>query len=64
MLFTTTITTAEQTFSNTTSLYPVTSKQLLPALRNCGFQSVELYGNFEKDPYSLNSAAVIVVAKK
>jgi glycine/sarcosine N-methyltransferase len=64
VLFTTTIATAEQTFSNTTSLYPVTSKQLLPALKNSGFQSVELFGSFEKDPYSLNSAAVIVVAKK
>jgi glycine/sarcosine N-methyltransferase len=64
VLFTTTIETAEQTFSNTTSLYPVTSKQLLPALKNAGFQSVELFGNFEKESYTLNSAAVIVVAKK
>ena len=64
ILFTTTITSAGQTFSNTTSLYPATSKQLLPILKNCGFQTIETYGDFEKGTYLENSPALIVVAKK
>ena len=64
VLFTTTLTSAEQSFSNTTSLYPVTSKQLLPILKDSGFQTIEAYGNFEKGTYSVNSPALIVVAKK
>ena len=64
VLFTTTLTSAGQSFSNTTSLYPVTSEQLLPILKNNGFQKIEMYGNFEKGTYSENSPALIVVAKK
>ncbi len=64
ILFTTTLLTNDQTISNTTTLYPATSKQLLPILEDCGFQSIETYGNFAKDSYSLNSPALIVVAKK
>jgi glycine/sarcosine N-methyltransferase len=64
ILFTTTITSEGQTFSNTTTLYPVTSEQLLPILKNCGFHSIETYGNFEKAVHSANSPAFIVVAKK
>ncbi|WP_342433265.1 class I SAM-dependent methyltransferase [Neobacillus sp. FSL H8-0543] len=62
--FTTTLTSAGQSFSNTTTLYPATSKQLLPILKNCGFQTIETYGNFEKIPFSVNSPAFILVAKK
>ncbi|WP_254782386.1 bifunctional 2-polyprenyl-6-hydroxyphenol methylase/3-demethylubiquinol 3-O-methyltransferase UbiG [Bacillus sp. OK048] len=64
VLFTTTLTSAGQSFSNTTSLYPVTSKRLLPILKDNGFQTIEIYGNFEKGAYSVNSPALIVVAKK
>jgi glycine/sarcosine N-methyltransferase len=64
VLFTTTLTLDGQSFSNTTSLYPVTSKQLLPILKDSGFQTIETYGNFEKGTYSENSPAFIVVAKK
>jgi len=62
--FTTTLTSAGQSFSNTTTLYPITSEQLLPILKNCGFQTIETYGNFEKSAFSANSPAFIVVAKK
>ncbi|MEH7247522.1 class I SAM-dependent methyltransferase [Neobacillus niacini] len=64
VLFTTTLSSAGQTFSNTTTLFPVTSKQLLPILKESGFQTIETYGNFEKGTYSENSPALIVVAKK
>lgn len=64
ILFTTTLTSAGQSFSNTTSLYPATSKQLLPILKHCGFPAIEIYGNFEKGTYSANSPALIIVAKK
>lgn len=64
ILFTTTLLTADQSISNTTPLYPATSKQLLPILESCGFKDIETYGNFEKSSYSLTSPALIVVAKK
>jgi glycine/sarcosine N-methyltransferase len=64
ILFTTTLTSAEQSFSNTTSLFPVKAKQLLPLLKDSGFQTIETYGNFEKGPYSEDSPALIIVAKK
>ncbi len=64
ILFTTEITSEDQTFTNTTSLYPATSKQLLPILKNCGFQSIETYGDFKKGAYSANSPALIITAKK
>ena len=38
ILFTTTLLTNDQSISNTTPLYPATSKQLLPILESCGFQ--------------------------
>lgn len=64
VLFTTTLTSVGQTFSNTTTLFPVTSKQLLPILKDSGFQTIETYGNFEKGTYSENSPALIVVVQK
>jgi glycine/sarcosine N-methyltransferase len=64
VLFTTTLTSDGETFSNTTSLFPVTSEQLLPILKNCGFRSIETYGNFVKAVHSANSPAFIVVARK
>lgn len=64
ILFTTTLKTADQTITNTTSLYPATAKQLLPILDCCGFQDIKPYGNFEKSPYTLESPALIIVAKK
>jgi glycine/sarcosine N-methyltransferase len=64
VLFTTTLTSDGETFSNTTSLYPVTSDQLLPILKKVGFQTIEAYGNFEKAAHSVTSPAFIVVARK
>ncbi|MEH7274317.1 SAM-dependent methyltransferase, partial [Neobacillus vireti] len=64
VLFTTAITSNGQSISNTTSLCPITSQQLLPILKNSGFQTIETYGDFEKGPYSANSPALIVVARK
>jgi glycine/sarcosine N-methyltransferase len=64
VLFTTTLASDGETFSNTTSLYPVTSEQLLPILKNVGFQTIETYGNFESAAHSANSPAFIVVARK
>lgn len=65
VLFTTTLTTNEESLSNTIPLFPATAAQLLPALQSCGFTSVEAYGSFDAKPYSsAESPALILVAEK
>lgn len=62
--FTTTLTAEGKTQSNTISLYPATASQLLPLLESCGFKEINTYGNFTSSPYSIDTPAFIVTAKK
>ena len=62
MLFTVTLNTSGEEFSNSIELYPIT-KKLLPILIDCGFESVETYANFDKKYIHLMVALVIVATK-
>lgn len=62
--FTTSLTIEGKTQSNTISLYPATASQLLPLLDSCGFKEINTYGNFTSIPYSADTPALIVTAKK
>lgn len=64
VLFTVTLNTSGEEFSNSIELYPITNKQLLPILIDCGFESVETYANFDKKIYSLDGPALVIVATK
>lgn len=64
MLFTVTLNTGGEEFSNSIELYPITKKQLLSILIDCGFESVETYANFDKKIYSLDGPALVIVATK
>ncbi|WP_144573089.1 class I SAM-dependent methyltransferase [Bacillus cereus] len=64
VLFTVTLNTNGEEFSNSIELYPITKKQLLPILTDCGFESVETYANFDKKIYSLDGPALVIVATK
>ncbi|WP_219374608.1 class I SAM-dependent methyltransferase [Bacillus mycoides] len=64
VLFTVTLNTGGEEFSNSIELYPITKKQLLPILIDCGFESVETYANFDKKIYSLDGPALVIVATK
>lgn len=64
ILFTTILTTNKESISNTISLFPATATQMIPLLNNCGFRDIAQYGNYEFGSYSINSPALILVAKK
>lgn len=64
ILFSTTLSVNDKSQTNTIPLYPITSTQLLPLLEQCGFEVIDAYGNFENKAYSIDSPALIVVAKK
>lgn len=64
ILFSTNLTVNGKTFENTTALYPVTSTQLVPILKSARFQVEALYGNFKLKDYTIDSPALIIVAKK
>lgn len=63
ILFTTTLTVDDQSISNTLPLYPATAKELLPLFKDCGFKEVHAYGNYLSASYSIDSPALIIVAK-
>ena len=51
-------------FSDTNLLYPLTSKELVNLLKEVGFESMELYGSFKKEPFNpLESSALITIAR-
>lgn len=54
----------ESTFENSLELYPLTSNELVDALEQAGFHSINLFGNFNKDTYQGESPAIIAVAHK
>lgn len=64
VLFTTTLTTKDDTQKNTIPLYPATVAQLSPILEACGFDSITAYGNFAMKNYEQDDPALIMVAKK
>lgn len=64
ILFTTTLTEGEYSQRNTVPLYPATSAQLLPLLKQSGFTSIDVYGSFAYKAYSIDTPALIVIAKK
>ena len=64
ILFTSRLTVDGNTTESTIPLYPVTSKQLISLLKKVGFQTTEIYGNFKAESHTIESAAMIAVARK
>lgn len=64
MLFTIKLSTDEGIYTSTTPLFPATAAQLYPLLEECGFHSIEAYGNFARKKYDAEAPALIMVAKK
>jgi cyclopropane fatty-acyl-phospholipid synthase-like methyltransferase len=62
--FTTILTVDGETQANTLPLYPATASQLLPLLESCRFKEINTFGNFNNSPYSIDTPAFIVTAKK
>ena len=62
ILFTSRLTINGNTTKSTIPLYPVTSKQLISILKNSGFHTTEVYGNFKAERHTIESPALIVVA--
>ena len=62
--FTTTLTTTNGIAQQTTKLYPVTSSELVHALQHCGFSDVQIYGDYTEHLFSIQSPAIIVIARK
>jgi glycine/sarcosine N-methyltransferase len=64
ILFTSKLTVNGKTNENTIPLYPLQSQQLTALLTEAGFQSVEQFGNFKGESYTIDSPALIVTAKR
>lgn len=64
IIFTATLTVGDQAATNTIPLLPLTVHQLLPLLEQSGFQNIEYYADYKKQPYTANSAALIIAAHK
>ncbi|WP_256242163.1 bifunctional 2-polyprenyl-6-hydroxyphenol methylase/3-demethylubiquinol 3-O-methyltransferase UbiG [Bacillus sp. V3B] len=64
ILFTSTLTVDGEFQTNTIPLFPATKSELMPLLKQCGFKTIDVYGNFQSKAYSIDSPALIVVAKK
>lgn len=64
VLFTATLNVDDKELSNSILLYPITKKQLLSMLKECGFCTVETFGNFKKEAYLPNGPALALVATK
>lgn len=54
----------ETVFEVETELLAIRKDIILDSVKNLGFREVELFGNFEKAPYNIDSPAIILVAKK
>lgn len=64
ILFSTNLKVKDDTYTSSTTLYPITSDSLLSILRKIGFQVDDVFGNFKKQDFTRDSPALIVVAKK
>ena len=55
----------DDTIENEELLQPILANELTQWLSQIGFQAIDLYGNFKKDPFDPNaSMALIIVAEK
>lgn len=63
ILFTSKLTVNGKTTENTIPLYPLQTQRLTALLTEAGFQSVERFGNFKGESYTIDSQALIVTAK-
>ena len=55
----------DDTIENEELLQPIFADELIQWLTQIGFQTIDLYGNFKKDPFDPNaSMALIIVAEK
>ncbi|MCU5577196.1 class I SAM-dependent methyltransferase [Bacillus wiedmannii] len=64
VLFTATLNVDDKELANSILLYPITKQQLLSMLKECGFRTVETFGNFKKEAYLPNGQALVLVATK
>lgn len=62
--FTTRLTVGKEIHQQTAQLYPITSSELLSSLQQCGFKEIMLYGTYQEQPFTLQSPAIIVHARK
>lgn len=49
---------------SSTELFPLTQKHLKKALRDCGFNTINYYGDFSGTAYNENNLTLILVAEK
>lgn len=63
-LSTLTIKKQDLTLNSSTELFPLTQKQLKKALRDCGFNNVNYYGDFSSNQFLEDNLTLIVVAEK
>ncbi|WP_338471404.1 class I SAM-dependent methyltransferase [Niallia sp. XMNu-256] len=64
ILFSTRLTVNEKTIENTMPLFPIISQQLISLLKVAGFGVVNVHGNFKGEAHSIDSPALVIVAKK
>ncbi|SOC02770.1 methyltransferase family protein [Ureibacillus xyleni] len=64
ILFTTKLKGEDLETENTIALFPVTSKQLITIINKLHFENVEIMGSFKGEQYSVDSKAMIIVARK
>jgi len=51
-------------YENSVALYPLRKDALVNIVKNAEFKNVEVYGGFNKEEYSENSFATVLVARK
>lgn len=64
VLFTSKLTADGKTIENTIPLTPITSKELIPMMKEAGFKQMDVFGNFKGEPYTEQSKAFICIATK
>tara|TARA_R110001583_G_scaffold14849_3_gene61791 strand:+ start:3002 stop:3727 length:726 start_codon:yes stop_codon:yes gene_type:complete len=58
-----TVKAAQQIIENSIELLPLLKNELALLLKNAGFYNCNFYGNFNQEPYTINSPALIVEAQ-
>jgi 2-polyprenyl-3-methyl-5-hydroxy-6-metoxy-1,4-benzoquinol methylase len=53
-----------QTIDNSVLLYPIRKKRLIALLETAGFNNIQAYGSFSKEPFSSDSKALVVSASR
>ncbi len=57
-----TVKSTQQLIENSIALLPLLKKELAQLLNNAGFKHCNYYGNFNEEPYTIDSSALIVEA--